>query len=108
MLGASVWLVSDVTCQQSIQQVRQSRGALHAREHERRSGSGSAAEHGGGTWLACLGSCGLLSLGCSRRTRRRTTKEVAQLSRRLIARFCRRGQDSYAAHPKLALRVVGS
>ena len=37
MLGASVWLVSDVACQQSIQQVRESRGALHARERERRS-----------------------------------------------------------------------
>ena len=61
MLGASVWLVSDVTCQQSIQQVRQSRGALHAREHERRSGSGSAAEHGGGTWLACHGKLRVLS-----------------------------------------------
>eukprot|EP00964_Phaeocystis_antarctica_P081314 scaffold50862_cov65-Phaeocystis_antarctica.AAC.2 len=54
-LGASVWLVSDVACQQSFQQVRESRVALHAREHERRSGSGSAAEHGGGTWLACHG-----------------------------------------------------
>ena len=36
-LWASVWLVSDVACQQSFQQVRESRGALHARERERRS-----------------------------------------------------------------------
>ena len=54
MLGASVWLVSDVACKQSIQQVRESREALHVGRcvEERRGGSGGAAVHGGGT---CLG-----------------------------------------------------
>ena len=53
MLGASVWLVSDVACKQSIQQVRESREALHVGRcvEERRGGSGGAAEHGGGTCL---------------------------------------------------------
>ena len=56
MLGASVWLVSDVACKQSIQQVRESREALHVGRcvEERRGGGGGAAEHGGGTCLVEL------------------------------------------------------
>eukprot|EP00964_Phaeocystis_antarctica_P015164 scaffold8364_cov72-Phaeocystis_antarctica.AAC.1 len=58
-LWASVWLVSDVACQQSFQQVRQSRGALHARERawrrvrrrRRRGGRSTAEVHG---WHALM------------------------------------------------------
>ena len=52
-LSASVWLVSGVACQQSIQQVIYS--CVRERGGVRRSGSGGTAVHGRGAWLAHLG-----------------------------------------------------
>ena len=52
-LSASVWLVSGVACQQSIQQVIYS--CVRERGGVRRSGSGGTAVHGRGAWLAYLG-----------------------------------------------------
>eukprot|EP00964_Phaeocystis_antarctica_P161397 scaffold133338_cov54-Phaeocystis_antarctica.AAC.2 len=56
----SVWLVSDMACQQSIHvQVRESIAGSAAwgsvSGGAGRSGGGGTAVHGGGAWLACLG-----------------------------------------------------
>eukprot|EP00964_Phaeocystis_antarctica_P122128 scaffold85781_cov61-Phaeocystis_antarctica.AAC.1 len=78
-LWASVWLVSDVACEQSIHaQVRESRGALHG---ERAWGSAAQRRRRhGGAWRRCK-AAGMPSraMGCSRR---RTVwfEQVATLS----------------------------
>ena len=57
---APVWLVSDVACEQSIQQVRESRGVLHAGARAEERGAAAAAArqctagvHGGSMPRCC-------------------------------------------------------